>query len=78
MTLMTVCCRFRIDMQYSLFDFIRGGMQIQPVVAIDFTVRRFSESCLVILFNELNTITIVKYLTDNLKAGKTTFAIYTS
>ncbi|XP_061177290.1 copine-3-like [Saccostrea echinata] len=29
--------RFKIDMQYSLFDFIRGGLQIQPVVAIDFT-----------------------------------------
>lgn len=29
--------QFKIDMQYSLFDFIRGGLQIQPVVAIDFT-----------------------------------------
>lgn len=25
-------------MQYSLFDFIRGGLLIQPIVAIDFTV----------------------------------------
>ncbi|XP_022293562.2 copine-9-like isoform X1 [Crassostrea virginica] len=29
--------QFKIDMQYSLFDFFRGGLQIQPIVAIDFT-----------------------------------------
>lgn len=31
-------CHSRVDMQYSLFDFIRGGLLIQPIVAIDFTV----------------------------------------
>ncbi|XP_048771091.2 copine-9-like [Ostrea edulis] len=29
--------QFKVDMQYSLFDFIRGGLLIQPIVAIDFT-----------------------------------------
>ncbi|XP_076445812.1 copine-9-like [Babylonia areolata] len=29
--------QFRVDMQYSLLDYIRGGMELRLVVAIDFT-----------------------------------------
>uniref|UniRef100_K1Q8E5 Copine-4 n=1 Tax=Magallana gigas TaxID=29159 RepID=K1Q8E5_MAGGI len=36
--------QFKIDMQYSLFDFIRGGLQIQPVVAIDFTENQYMDA----------------------------------
>jgi hypothetical protein len=29
---------FRVDLHYSLLDFIRGGLEFKLVIAIDFTV----------------------------------------
>ncbi|KAK7483323.1 hypothetical protein BaRGS_00025490 [Batillaria attramentaria] len=54
--------QFRIDMQYSLLDYIRGGLQLRLVIAIDFTASNGATTESLSLHN-LNTGQTNQYVT---------------